>query len=220
VWAKEQKAKEIRQQGKLYPGYAYWQLLHVYYAVNWIMDRKIPDFNFQYRKEIIFRDMQRVQNKEPAVFKKDYFNIFWTYRNDYKNYLQQLHNSFMTSLLSVNEEVREKLSGIEKIAIIFDDKKGIYRQDNKDLCYEIEYGSERQKLISYLFPKDRASLFDIETDTNREGKSELIMKEIRKINSLFRTKLDVNEDLIFSIPTGGYCLNKDKFDIRMNPKDL
>ncbi len=120
----------------------------------------------------------------------------------------------------VNDQIK-KLRGQEKkdegkIVIIIDDMKGIYRQDNPELCYTLGNNSKRKKLINYLFLKDRAFLSDIETSTNRVGRKELIMKEIREINDLFRKNLKVNEDLIYSIPTDGYCLNKDKFDIRMN----
>ncbi|MCX6755181.1 MAG: hypothetical protein NT068_01385 [Candidatus Nomurabacteria bacterium] len=153
---------------------------------------------------------------------KSYNEWYEGQRQWYENQLKQFHVDFLSEVAKIEIPIEEKniLPTTSKIIIVIDDKKGIYRGDNKDLCYEIEYGSERQKLIAYLFPKDRVSLSDIEIQTNRTGKKELIMKEIRQINDLFRTKLDLNKDLISSLPTGGYCLSKDEFDIRMNPKNL
>lgn len=119
----------------------------------------------------------------------------------YKSALRQLH-------LKMIERLEDSNPGI-KVEIIMDGNKGIYRKDN-DLTYPIERNSKRAKLIDCLFSTNNVSLANLENETAQ--KKDVVIKSINQINKLFRQNLKLPEDLILSVPTGGYSLNKDKFN--------
>jgi hypothetical protein len=103
-------------------------------------------------------------------------------------------------------------SNSSKISIIIDNKIGIYAENNPESCYKIKSNSKRMKMISQLFLKDKVTLSELKKESNQPAT--LIMKEIKQINLNFRQKLNMAYDLIIHIPTGGYSLNKDRFDIK------
>ncbi len=99
-----------------------------------------------------------------------------------------------------------------KIFIIVDGKKGIYQEDGQGGSYKIKIPSKRMELIKLVGFKNKIIISEIEKELNQ--KQTLIIKEINKINEIFRTKLSVVDDLIIHIPTSGYTLNKDCFNIK------
>lgn len=99
-----------------------------------------------------------------------------------------------------------------KLTIAFNLNKGIYREDKKELSYPIKDTSKRFVIIKHVSRKNKVSIKELEKATNQ--KSTLIIKEISEINSNFKKELSVNDDLIIRIDTGGYSLNREKFDIK------
>ncbi len=99
-----------------------------------------------------------------------------------------------------------------KISITLDPRKGIYRSDNPESNYPIKSDSKRALIISHLCHNDKASILELEKETKQPNT--LTMKEIKQINLNFRKKLNVAYDLIIKIPTGGYSLDKDRFEIK------
>jgi hypothetical protein len=210
----KQRIEEIHKQGMLDAGYSFLKLLHVYHAINWLIERKDEDKDFQWHgtRHIFLRDMQRVQDKNVSVMEKDYINEFWSYREDFRHYLQQVHNSLMTALLVTTENIPKEAIAT-KTLITIDKQKGIYKGIDFMSAYQLEHGTKRETLILSLCKKDRVGIAEIQKETGQVPS--MIIKEIKNINSIFRKKLLVADDLILSIPTGGYSLNKDRFDIEL-----
>jgi len=99
-----------------------------------------------------------------------------------------------------------------KTNIVIDSNKGIYLENNIDKTYPLKKTSKRMEMISILCSKDNVRLGEFEKRTDRA--STVVMQEIRKINSVFRSKLNCAYDLIVRVPTGGYSLNKDHLNIK------
>lgn len=104
-----------------------------------------------------------------------------------------------------------------KIQIVIDDKKGIYKSDKPESCYKIQNPSARFDIVKSLFSEDKISLSKL-SEIAKHKSSSLTIKEVKKINDCFRKALSlgIGSDLIISINTGGYSLNRDKFDITLN----
>lgn len=99
-----------------------------------------------------------------------------------------------------------------KLPIAFNLNRGIYREDKHEMHYPIKDTSKRFIIIKHISRKDKTPVSELEKATGQ--KSTVIIKEIREINSNFKKELSVNDDLIIRIDTGGYSLNRDKFDIK------
>lgn len=104
-------------------------------------------------------------------------------------------------------------SVVSKTVLILDKKRGIYKKDNLKYCYSIKHNSKRMAVLFLVIQKDRVSVSEIKKETNQT--ETLVMKEIKALNGAFRKKLVITDDLIIRLETGGYSLNKDKFDLLM-----
>lgn len=82
--------------------------------------------------------------------------------------------------------------------------KGIYINDN--LKYAIRRGSKREMLLMSLRgAKTSLKISDMKINNP--------IKEIREINNNFKTNLEIDNDLIVHIDTGGYRLNYNDLEI-------
>jgi len=104
-----------------------------------------------------------------------------------------------------------ELTAPAKICIIINSSRGIFRENNPELCYPLRTSTNRMKIILCLLHKERVSISELGKKTQQERT--LVSKEIRQINSNFREKV-IDDDLIVRLPTNGYSLNRDKFDIK------
>lgn len=92
------------------------------------------------------------------------------------------------------------------IQIFIDKEWGIYRErDGKHLSYPIKHNSKRFGVIDYIRKNERVSVSELNEVVNQT--SSLTIKEIKGINELFKKKLELEDDLIFHLPTKGYVLN-------------
>lgn len=134
----------------------------------------------------------------------------------YWAYFDRLHHGLIPQLLKLNSKKKTDLPDTKdnRIKIILDHQKGLYRADNEKLLYPIKRRTKRFKLIKYLSAKDDCGLNELAKETNQDN--EVVIKEVRKINHLFRRCLDVADDLIVHHQTGGYSLNKKSFLIKVN----
>lgn len=108
----------------------------------------------------------------------------------------------------------------DKIEVIIDSFKGIYIK-SKDRKYPIETGSQRKKILHTLLANGDShiatSLEDFRNALNNKNiKSSFLSKEIRHINELFKTNLDMEADLILKVSTGGYALNQKTYSFITN----
>jgi hypothetical protein len=99
----------------------------------------------------------------------------------------------------------------DRIKVIIDDSNGIYQEGKEQLAYSIERISKRMKLIKHLVGKNNCSLAELNRITKQD--KVVTMKSIPEINELFRSKLNLNDDLILSIDTGGYSINKEVYSV-------
>ncbi|MCX6715500.1 MAG: hypothetical protein NT077_00600 [Candidatus Taylorbacteria bacterium] len=150
-------------------------------------------------------------NIEPA-------KIFWTkfkylcFTDNVAVYMEKLHSGLIKKKLElpvITFNGEKPISS--KIKIIIDDNKGIYQEGKELLAYNIERISKRMKLIKHLVAKDNCSLSELNGITRQD--KIVTMKSIPEINELFKSKLDLNDDLILSIDTGGYSINKDVYAV-------
>lgn len=114
----------------------------------------------------------------------------------------------------VRSKLFKKPSATPKIAIIFDPKKGLYRSDNQLLNYPIKKSSKRLKLIKCLAPFVHSKSVAETRSKARQRNDNVVIKEVKAINKLFREKLKVSDDLIIHNDNGGYLLNHEKFSIQ------
>jgi|GEM_PF-2360607 hypothetical protein len=98
-----------------------------------------------------------------------------------------------------------------KTSIKINSSRGIFREDNPELCYPLKMSASRMKIVLCLLNKDRVSLSELGKKTKQAHG--LISKEIREINSNFRKKV-IDDDLITRLPTNVYSINRDKFDVK------
>lgn len=176
----------------------------------YITKKIIQFFGISYRKDL---DMHLALQKVVYNFRQKKYPI----------YMERVHTLLIPQLLEIhtkkpepvfvkNEKLKKE---IKKIEIIIDTNKGIYRADKPDLCYGIKSPSGRLDLITIISRKSKTGLSELVKETMRGNK--IIRKEIDEINLNFREFLNVADDLIFHLPTTGYCLNNDKFYIKLEP---
>ena len=164
--------------------------------------------NAEYFTDIFFSSV--FGDFEPA-------KVFWTrfkYHfsiDDIAVYMEKLHAGLVkkTLELPVIKFQEEKVS--DRIKIVIDDNKGIYQDGKEQLAYSIERISKRMKLIKHLVAKDNCSLSELNRITRQD--KVVTMKSIPEINELFREKLQLIDNLILSIDTGGYSINKDVYTV-------
>lgn len=133
----------------------------------------------------------------------------------YRLYFNNVHQALIPHLLRLSTEKEADLPEVKdgRIKIVLDHKKGLYRADNEKFLYPIKRRTKRFKLIKYLSSKDDCGITELGKETNQD--SEVVIKEVRKINGLFRRYLDVADDLIIHHQTSGYSLNKNSFAIKI-----
>lgn len=131
--------------------------------------------------------------------------------DDIAVYMEKLHAGLVkkTLELPVIKFQEEKVD--DRIKIVIDDSKGIYQEGKEQMAYSIERISKRMKLIKHLATRDNCSLAELNRVTRQD--KVVTMKSIPEINELFKSKLGLNADLILSIDTGGYSINKDVYAV-------
>jgi len=119
-------------------------------------------------------------------------------------------------LLSYKEDLIEKYDKPKKpsnIQIFISKERGIYREtENEELKYPItvrRYNLVYNLRSNKIFSKDLASLYNPKDPPTKA----YISKVIKEINKIFMKRLDLSDNLIIHIETGGYKLNRDKFNI-------
>ena len=164
--------------------------------------------NAEYFTDIFFSSV--FGDFEPA-------KVFWTrlkYHfsiDDIAVYMEKLHAGLIKKTLELPViKFQEEKAG-DRIKIVIDDQKGIYQEGQEQLAYSIERISKRMKLIKHLVAKDNCSLSELNRITRQD--KVVTMKSIPEINELFREKLQLTDDLILSVDTGGYSINKDVYAV-------
>jgi len=153
---------------------------------------------------------------ETATGNIEAFKIFWKqvkYRFNIEKFssnMDTLHSTLVRKTFELSPIMPNENTS-DKINIIIDDRKGIYQSSNPELFYGIKKISKRMKLIKHLVSKDNCSLSELNRITKQD--KVVTMKSIPEINDLFRAKLNLNDDLILSIDTGGYSINKDVYAV-------
>jgi hypothetical protein len=101
----------------------------------------------------------------------------------------------------------EKIKGAsEKLEMFISKKKGVVIDEE----HSYPASGKRFEIIKFL--KDSAKTGKILSDTQGRSLKETI-KEIGEINRIFKKKMKTKEKLIMKVPTGGYELNHEKFNI-------
>jgi hypothetical protein len=168
--------------------------------------------NAEYLADIFFSFV--IGDTQPA-------KVFWTrlkynfFTDNIAVYMEKLHFGLIKKKLELPVIKFHEEKPNDKIKIVIDDRKGIYRRTDKgEFCYTIKNPSNRFTVINSLQGKDRVKVSEMEAHTGQEDK--IIRASIKNINKLFRKMVDVPYDLILHLGTGGYSLNTDQFDIRIN----
>lgn len=162
--------------------------------------------NAEYLTDIFFSSV--FGDFEPA-------KVFWTrlkYHfsiDDIAIYMEKLHAGLVKKTLELPVINFKEETVDDRIKIVIDDNKGIYQDGKEQLVYSIERISKRMKLIKHLAVKDICSLAELNRITKQD--KVVTMKSIPEINDLFREKLQLTDDLILSIDTGGYSINKEVY---------
>lgn len=131
--------------------------------------------------------------------------------DDIAVYMEKLHAGLVKKTLELPVIKFQEEKASDRIKIVIDDQKGIYQDGKEQMAYSIERISKRMKLIKHLVAKDICSLAELNRITRQD--KVVTMKSIPEINELFKSKLDLNDDLILSIDTGGYSINKDVYAV-------
>lgn len=130
-------------------------------------------------------------------------------------WMERIHATLVKKLLEIEPEPVITFDAPPKIRIVIDERKGIYQAGKEQAAYGVEKGSKRMNLIKHLIAKDNCGIAELEEITH-QSKS-VTIKAVARINELFRENLHLTDDLILSLKTGGYSLNKDIFDISIKP---
>jgi hypothetical protein len=131
-------------------------------------------------------------------------------------WMERIHATLVKKLLEIEKpEPVIAFDAPAKIRIMIDDRKGIYQAGKEQAAYGVEKGSKRMKLIQRLISKDNCGIAELEEITHQS--TSVTIKAMKSINELFRENLHLTDDLILSLKTGGYSLNKDIFDISISP---
>lgn len=164
--------------------------------------------NAEYFTDIFFSSV--FGDFEPA-------KVFWTrlkYHfsiDDIAIYMEKLHAGLVKKTLELPMIKFQEEKANNRIRIVIDDNKGIYQDGKEQMAYSIERISKRMKLIKYLVTRDICSLAELNRVTKQD--KVVTMKSIPEINELFREKLQLTDDLILSVDTGGYSINKDIYAV-------
>ncbi len=144
--------------------------------------------------------------------------VFWTrlkyhfFTDNVVVYMEKLHSGLIKKKLELPVIAFGGNTPTDgRIKIVIDDNKGIYQDGKEQLAYSIERISKRMKLIKHLVAKDNCSLSELNRVTRQD--KVVTMKSIPEINELFREKLQLTDDLILSVDTGGYSINKDIYSV-------
>ena len=162
----------------------------------------------EYLTDIFFSSV--FGNIEPA-------KLFWTkfkylcFTDNVAVYMEKLHSGLIKKKLELPVIQFKEEKADDRIKIVIDDKKGIYQEGKEQLAYSIARISKRMKLIKHLISKDNCSLSELNRITKQD--KVVTMKSIPEINDLFKSKLDLNDDLILSVDTGGYSINKNVYSV-------
>lgn len=96
----------------------------------------------------------------------------------------------------------------EKVEIVIDAEKGIYRKDNRKKLYPI-YGARKEYVIA-IYKNNGSTMQELQKIGNQS--QSVISRGITEINSSVAEKLGVRGDLIMKNKTAGkYMLNKENF---------
>jgi hypothetical protein len=143
--------------------------------------------------------------------------VFWTrikYHfsiDDIAVYMEKLHAGLVKKSLELPVIKFQEEKADDKVKIVIDDQKGIYQEGKEQFAYSVARISKRMKLIKHMVSRDNCSLSELNRITKQD--KVVTMKSIPEINELFRAKLNLNDDLILSIDTGGYSINKDVYAV-------
>ena len=131
-------------------------------------------------------------------------------------WMERIHATLIKKLLEIERpEPVITFDAPPKIKIVIDERKGIFQAGKEQAAYGVEKGSKRMKLIKHLISKDNCGITELEDITHQT--TSVTIKAVARINELFRESLHLTDDLILSLKTGGYSLNKDVFDIKVKP---
>ncbi len=143
--------------------------------------------------------------------------VFWTrikyhfFTDNVAVYMEKLHSGLIKKKLELPVIEFKVEEADDRIKIVIDDNRGIYQDGKEQMAYSIERISKRMKLIKHLVTRDNCSLAELNRVTRQD--KVVTMKSIPEINELFKSKLDLSDDLILSIDTGGYSINKDIYAV-------
>ena len=131
-------------------------------------------------------------------------------------WMERIHATLVKKLLEIEKpEPVIAFDAPPKIRIVIDERKGIFQAGKEQAAYGIEKNSKRMKHIKHLNSKDNCGITELEDITHQT--TSVTIKAVTGINKLFRESLHLTDDLILSLKTGGYSLNKDIFDISISP---
>lgn len=160
--------------------------------------------------------LQGINNIKTDLWSKEVLQMIsnWYTERERREYMSRL-TQFHTSLLDELDKLpkTELQSNKTRLQIIIDDRKGIYENNNPKLSYGIKKNSKRSNLIKHLISKDNCGIAELENLTHQT--TDVTIRCVSEINRLFREKLQLTDDLILHLNTGGYSLNKEVFDIRI-----
>ena len=129
----------------------------------------------------------------------------------YPNHQEEMEEEYFDEMANRQNLAQTPSS---KIAITIDSNNGIYISNNKKKQYPLGSTTQRMKIIKYLLSHEKGSLPDLQKQT--EQIAQVISQEIRRMNISFKEKLEVKDDLILRMKTGGYYLNRESFEIKDN----
>lgn len=131
-------------------------------------------------------------------------------KNKLERHIKELSS---TAKMKKEKSIKNTVSPTTKIQIFISDNYGIFmNKESKKPNYPIESTSKRLRLIKSL--RDSKKNGKILADTFYNHNFSQLNKELKNININFKSKLKLKDDLIIKIETGGYKLNKDRFNIR------
>ncbi|MBU4216668.1 hypothetical protein L6270_00770 [Candidatus Parcubacteria bacterium] len=134
------------------------------------------------------------------------------YKIIFRNFIRMCNDQIfsITSSLKIHKPQKQA------ITISISKTKGIYRKfNNKTLTYPIRSKKRRSDLIYLLQDgiKSNSELVGTLKKNYKNTDKTIITKSITDTNKQFKRNLDLEDEIILSLPTGGYNLNHEKFEI-------
>ena len=124
----------------------------------------------------------------------------------------QLPGNFK-DILSKYQTRSEVIKG--NLQIYIDYERGICRNHGKEyICYGVRKNSKRKQLISFLFEEKTTVHLAILARQIEQAEND-VLQTIESINSLFKSVLRLNDDLIIRIPGSGFRLNTEVFNFTL-----